>query len=77
MIKPSEEVVRAIASLSASGAFETFTQWLRGSLYAQALRSCRSSGEAAIKTAGGCLEIEEILEHIDNTPEYIVRFRET
>ena len=77
MIKPTEEVVRAIASLSASMAFDTFTTWLRESLFTQAVQSCHNTGEAAVKKAGGCLELEEILNHIDKIPEYIAKFRET
>jgi len=75
MIKPSEEVVRAIAQLSGSGAFDVFVGWIRESLFTQAIQSCRATGEVAIKKAGGCLELEEIMSHINKTPEYVKTFR--
>jgi hypothetical protein len=77
MIKPSEEVVRAIAQLSGSGAFDVFVTWIRESLVTGALQAAHASGEIAVKKAGGCLELEEILNHIAKTPEYISKFRES
>jgi hypothetical protein len=76
MLKPSEEVVRAIANLSSSPAFDTLLAWIRESLITQAVKNTHNTGEVAIKLAGGCIELEQILSHVNKVPEYVNRYRE-
>lgn len=77
LLKPSEDIVRAIVNLSSSPAFDTFLTWLRDSLVSQSIQNNHNQGEVAVKKSGGCLELEEILNHIKKAPEYVSNLRES
>jgi hypothetical protein len=77
LIKPSEDVVRAIVNLNSSPSFDTFLGWIHDSLVTQSIQNNRNTGEMAVKKAGGCVELEEILNHIKKAPDYVANLRES
>lgn len=70
MIKPSDNVIRAILNLDNNLSFEEITTWIRDSLYTQSIAMNHLQGEATIKAQGRNLELEEILKHIKNAHNY-------
>lgn len=76
LLKPSEDVVRAITNLNSSPSFETFLEWIRDSLFTQSIKNNHNVGEVAVKQAGGCVELEDILNHVKKAPEYIANLRD-
>jgi len=77
MLKPTETEIRAMSGLLANSNFDIFVEWLRNSAITQAVSNCKLEGERAIKGAGGVIELQDLLSHINKTPEYIANFRET
>ena len=71
MIKPSENVIRAIINLESNVSWQGIVDWIRDSLFAQAVKGASLSGEDTIKNQGRCLELDEITKHIKNVHNYI------
>ena len=75
MLKPNEDQIRAMLNLRGDPSFDVFIQWIKKSLIAQSIANNRASGEMAIKNAGRNLELEEILDHINRAPDYLMNIK--
>jgi hypothetical protein len=76
MNQPNEEVVRAIIGLSNNPNFDVFVDWLRDSLISQSVQNNHKLGEVAIRAAGGNIELENILKHIDSAQDYLINIKQ-
>lgn len=70
MIKPSDNVVRALKNLESNVNWQEIVTWMRESLFSQSLRNNALTGEEAHKGQGRGLELEEILKHVKNVHNY-------
>ncbi|MGA3282523.1 MAG: hypothetical protein ABSD50_16260 [Smithella sp.] len=77
MIKPDENVIRAIKNLSGNTSFECIIEWIDNSLSEQAINNCNSVGENTIKIQGRCLELKEILNYINNADNFLINIKQS
>jgi len=77
MIKPSENVIRAIIGLEGNTFWKEVVAWVNKSLMTQSLSANKLSGEATIKMQGRNLELEELITHISKAREYENTLKET
>ncbi len=76
MLKPDDDVIRALKNLQGNISFERFVKWIDESLSTQAIDNCSSIGEITIKVQGRCLELREILNYINNVDNFLVNLRQ-
>jgi hypothetical protein len=70
MIRPSENVIRAIKALEHNDFWAEIVSWIESSWLKQSVGNNSNTGEVTIKTQGRCLELEDILKHIKKVDEY-------
>lgn len=70
MLKPSNDVIRAMANLTGNPNWDTFTNWVQDSLFAQSVANNSTVGDAVIRNQGRNLELDELLKHIRKSPTY-------
>ncbi len=71
MIKPSEHTIRALNNLSGNSNWDIFLKWVDESAILQSIRNNKMRGEEAIINHGRNLELEDLLNHISKTSEYL------
>lgn len=71
MIKPNEDVLRAIKNLESNVSWQEVVKWIQDSLFHQALKNLNLSGEDAIKGQGRGLELNDLLKTITKADEYL------
>ena len=76
MVNPNEEIARAIVNLSGDISFERLVTWIDESLRDQAISNCNNMGENTIKTQGRCMELMDLLKHINEAPQYLKNIKE-
>lgn len=76
MIKPNEDVIRALSNLEGNFNWRVITEWINESLFAQSVKNNHSKGEDTVKMQGRNLELEELLKHIKNSGTYKENLKE-
>ncbi len=77
MLKPSEDILRALVSLEGKPDWKEICEWLRDSLIQQSIQNNKSQGDATRIIQGRNQELEEILNYADKAREHLVRARES
>lgn len=70
MIRPTENVIRAIKALEHNDFWTEIVSWIESSWLKQSVGNNANTGEMTIKTQGRCLELEDLLKHIRKVDEY-------
>lgn len=70
MIKPNENVIRAILNLENNVSWREILQWLEASLVDQSIKNNSLTGEDTIKGQGKGLNLAEIIKHIKSARTY-------
>lgn len=70
MIKPTEDVIRAIIGLENNAYWQEIVDWIDKSLVMQSMKNNHLIGEIAIKGQGRGIELEELLSNIKNASRY-------
>lgn len=70
MIKPSDDVIRAIINLESNVMWKEIVSWIEKSLIKQSLANNSSVGENTIKGQGRNMELDELLKYINKARDY-------
>jgi hypothetical protein len=77
MIKPDEQIIRAILNLDNNISWNEIVKWISESLFSVSLKNNHASGDDAIKGQGRGLELEELLKIIRNAADYQKRAQDS
>ena len=77
MLKPNENVIRALINLEGNISWNEIVAWIDKSLLTQSIANNKLTGEATIKGQGRNLELEDLLTHIRKCREYELNAKET
>ena len=75
MLKPDEEITRAIMNLNGNASWERIIKWIEDSLTDQSKKNLWLDGENTHKGQGMGLELDSLLKYITNAYTYAKNFK--
>jgi hypothetical protein len=76
MIRPSDNVLRAIVALEGNTFWKEIVGWIETSLITQSLANNKATGEATVKMQGRNLELQDIMTNIKDARRFQENARE-
>ena len=76
MIKPNEEIARAILNLQDNSSFELLAKWIHDSAVDISIRNNASVGDMTLKNQGRALELYELLGHLEKAYTYLMNIKQ-
>ncbi len=71
MIRPSNDVMRAILNLETNTFWKEIVNWIHQSLLTQSVTNNKNTGENTIKVQGRNLELEELLKYVSKVHDFM------